>query len=146
MNVQHGTPKEEKWRRNSSSQSFLGGGVGEIAAATVRTEPNGFVPRENGVGFVPCGGRSGVGITLFLIGDEAKFLGGDEVAQEDCGGSADGVVRISLGEGDGAGGGCGWCRDGKLRQAAVGGNGDDARRGERELIGFSTADELADAA
>ena len=71
-------------------------------------EPDGFVTRRDGVGLFPCGGGLLIDGALFLIGCQAGFLGGDEVAQEGGGGGAGGVIGVATGDGDGVRGGFGW--------------------------------------
>ena len=123
--------------------SFLWGGVGEITAASVGAEPNSFVARRNGVGFLPCSGGLLIGGAFLLIDYQPGFLGGDEVAQEGDGGGADWVVGVATGDGDGVGSGFGWFWDGEFRETATGRRA-DAGWDEGELIGFSGAGELAD--
>lgn len=72
--------RASRWRKVSSGNSFLGGGVGEVAAAAMRAEPDGFVTREDGVGFLPLGGGLLIGDALLLVSDQAGLFVGDEVA------------------------------------------------------------------
>ena len=104
--------RASKWRKCSSGDSFLGSGVGEVATASVWAEPDGFVSREDGVGFLPVSGGLLIDDAFLLVSDQAGFFVGDEVAQECGGGSADGVFGVASGECDGVWGGFGWFWEG----------------------------------
>lgn len=116
--------------------------IGEVAAAAVRLEPESFVARMNRVGLLPgCTGKL-VANAVGLIGFESWLLARDEVLKQGDRGTTDGVLRVSLEEGDGVRRNFGEVRKhfrGEVAEVAGGVVGVH----EHDAIVFSIADEAA---